>query len=286
MYIWDQTLNAGVGGYRTHNGTIGVPAGTTPFIPAMNGFFVNALNAGTLTLNQGSLTHSSQTFYRTTDSISDDRVRIKIVKQGYSDEALILFDPTAGNEYEPLLDVLKLSSGNDEVPEISTLTSGGLKLCINYLKDFPVSVPLIVDYGIPDTLELIAFDFEELDPTIGIYLEDTKTGETKNLREDPVYRFYHEVPGYQQRFILHFSNQTTVEDEVLKRNIHVFVFDHRINVIGNDGIPVSFFMFDVAGRCVEKGIISSSYDLGHIRPGIYIMEFRSGQTVYRQKFIL
>ena len=51
MYIWDPALNENLGGYRAHNGTTGVPAGTTPIIPAMQDFFVQSLEAGNLSID-------------------------------------------------------------------------------------------------------------------------------------------------------------------------------------------------------------------------------------------
>jgi hypothetical protein len=51
MYIWDPALNNFQGGYRTHNGMTGVPEGTSPIIPALQGFFVQSLDTGSLSVN-------------------------------------------------------------------------------------------------------------------------------------------------------------------------------------------------------------------------------------------
>jgi len=289
MYIWDQSLNAGAGGYRTHNGSVGVPAGSTPVIPAMNGFFIQSLDSGNMVMDisDGSvLVHDPQGFYKSTTLMTEERVRLRISRGNFNDEALILFDPDALNGYDPLLDALKLSNGLDQCPEISSVAPGDHTLIINTLGSFPVSVPLSISFGHSDTLQLTAFDFEFLDPVAGIFLEDTQLGIIQDLREDPVYRFLHVVPGTPQRFVLHFMDLTGVEEEGQAREISVYSYAGMVYITGSRENDVNYTLFDISGRSVSKGILNECHDFSRLPAGIYIIHVYNKGSVYRQKIIL
>lgn len=289
MYIWDQSLNAGAGAYRTHDGIAGVPEGTSGLIPAMNGFFVHSIDTGALLLNVdagGVLVHAGQDFYKAGNVLPAERIRLKVALEGYSDECLVLFDENSTGGYDPHLDVLKFSNGIAEAPEISTGVGGQQKLCINRLDGYPVSIPVIINHNYSDSLEFVAFDFEGLDPAAGLYLEDLLTGISVNLRETPGYRFLHGIPGNPQRFILHIMSTTGADVMEPMTVFPAYISNHKIILKEELTSPAYVVIYDLGGRRIDAGTFSGSYDLGHLGAGAYILEIRLDSIIYRQKILL
>ena len=214
MYVWDPALNNGQGGYRTHNGTTGVPEGTTPAIPATQGFFVESLGTGTITVDINTddpLVHSGQAIYKAKEGPAGNRLRLKISGDAGSDETLVYFAEGASNGYDPALDASKLFAGRPGCPEICTI-SGDKSLCINLLSTIPVSVPVGVNCSTGGYFDLHAFDFAAIDPGTGIFLEDNLSGSWTDLRENTDYTFYYDPADEEDRFVLHFM-QALVQNE-------------------------------------------------------------------------
>jgi hypothetical protein len=289
MYIWDQSLNNGSGAYRSHNGSTGVPSGTSPYIPAMNGFFVHSPSPATIMLNvqnQSILTHAPQNYYKSIPGSAPEQVRLKISKDAYSDEALILFNAEASNGFDPEKDALKLSNGVYEAPEISTLTEGNIKLCIQQLGSSPVSVPLSIDYGHSDSLLISGFDFEGLSADVGIFLEDMLTGNWQDLREDPEYGFLNEVPGTSSRFILHFTDVTHIPALSDEKSVCAYLSGSKIFVKGSLRGDFHYQLMDMGGRMLCHGKFSSCIDVSHYSTGIYILRLFSGEQTFQLKIII
>ncbi|HPM92886.1 MAG TPA: hypothetical protein PKZ74_08750 [Bacteroidales bacterium] len=215
VYLWDPYLNSGQGGYRAHNGTTGVPSGTSPSIPAMQGFFVNALVAGTIVIdtdNDAPLIHGDHDYYKETPALTANQVRLRISNASGSDEALVYFDPQATNQYDPLLDATKLFGLPDCCPEIFTLTGDNHSLCINLLNEVPVSIPIGISFPSEDYLVVSAFGHEFFDPGTDIFLEDLMTGTWTDLGENPDYGFFHDPDAPGIRFMLHFSGSLSQDE--------------------------------------------------------------------------
>jgi hypothetical protein len=289
MYIWDQLLNSGAGGYRTHNGEYGIPANTTGIIPAMNGFFVHSLDSGSIVfdvLNHSTLIHGVQDYYRKKSAPFVEHIRLAISNNDFSDETLILFNPLTTNNYDPLADALKLPNGVDSAPEISSITEVNRRLCINQLGSYPVSVPLHIEHGYTDTLVLTAFDYEGLNAAVGVLLEDVSLGVWHNLREEPAYTFCNEAPGDPQRLVLHFITPSNVVDTQPQNEILAYTSGDRIFVKGLKSCPTKYFITDIRGRIVASGELEESINIKNIPHGVYILCLWGPGHGYRQKIIL
>ena len=289
MYIWDQALNSGAGAYRAHNGTTGVPAGTTPFIPAMNGYFVHAPGNSMVMFNTQTLpilTHAGQDYYKSTEPGETESIRLRVSKDAYSDEALILFDPAATNGFDPEMDAMKLSNGVDAAPEISMMTENNRRLCISQLSSCPVSVPLNIEYGYNDSLKIAAFDFDGLSPAAEVFLEDLKTGIWRNLREEPEYTFLNEVPGTSQRLVLHFMEATEVREASGSCGLRAYVSGGLIHITGLKEDASDFHLVDMSGRSVSSGKTAGTIAIPTGSPGVYLLVLNSGRRSHRIKIIL
>lgn len=286
MYIWDQSLNSGAGAYRAHNGTTGVPEGTSLFIPAMNGFFVKSLTPGQVTIDPESgspLAHHVQPFYKDGGEENGDEIRLRLSRGGFSDETLILFVTTASNGYDPMLDAPKLPNGVPEAPEISSVADDSVSLCINTIGELPADIVLAVNYELADTLKLELIRLEGTFSTVGVFLEDLCTGSSHDLGEHSVYSFTYSPGGALQRFVLHLTGFLPAGREPEKDSRTVHVSGHTLHLTGNGSQALPYRVYDTGGRLVMEGTVCQSAELAGLAPGIYIIEIVCGTQLIREK---
>jgi hypothetical protein len=211
MYIWDQSLNGNLGGYRMHNGTVGVPSGTSAMIPAMQGFFVHSTASGSIGINVETgdpLVHGSQDFYKNEFA---DNLRLRVEVEGKIDEAAVLINPAATNGFDPSFDAYKLFNGHEEVPEIYTLADDSV-LVVNVIGHLPAEVPVNIHSDVETEVMLTAFDFESMNPEIQILMEDRLTGNFINLRDTSAYSLDVSPGENEGRIYLHFALTTGLEE--------------------------------------------------------------------------
>jgi hypothetical protein len=291
MYIWDPALNDNNGGYRAHNGTTGVPAGTSSVIPAMQGFFVQSLIADTLTIEPDTdepLVHGGQPFYKNTKQLAGERIRIKVMHDFFTDETLLYFDPAASNDFDPGYDAEKLFNGLEGCPEVFSFAGNDTPLCFNILSTHPVSVSLGIKYSGYDSLTITAFDFDEFSTETGIFLEDTELKILKNLRDEPDYHFLHNPLQTGTRFVLHFMNVAGLADHLQPCKPVVRCSGNRIFIKNpcNSGGNVDIHSLD--GRCIITDDIpagESNFSLA-VPCGLYLVSVTTGSGILREKIII
>ncbi len=291
MYIWDPALNENQGGYRAHNGTTGVPAGTTSVIPAMQGFFVQSLNFGNLSIdisNDEPRVHGNQSFYEKGKEPADERIRLKISKSQLSDETLIYFDPAATNGFDPLFDAEKLFNERPGCPEIFSLAEPDHSLCINILAQIPVTVPLGISYTEEDTLLLTAFDFDGVPPDTGIFLEDKQLNTLINLREQPEYRFYHNPLQSGSRLALHFMDVTRLAEHVQPDGPDTWCSGKRVYLSNPKNIRADLVLFSIDGRNLESFRTEGGNQIIEINypAGFYVLRISTSRLVSSKKIFI
>jgi hypothetical protein len=290
MYIWDPLLNGNLGGYRAHNGTDGVPAGTTAIIPAMQGFFVQSLEEGYLAIdiqNNSPLVHNDQSFYKNQNEGFINRIRLKISRNQLSDEMLISFDLAGTNQFDPEYDAEKLFNGHDNCPEIFSIVEDH-RLCINILSNLPASVALGISCNNEDSLTLSAFDFEGMPEETGVFLEDNLEKKWINLKEQREYSFYYNPMQADYRFILHFMNVDGLAENQQENKIDFWSYQDYIFIINPLNIKGELRLYSIDGRLFERFETGSSNYL--IKPdvpaGIYVLRFVSDDSSLGRKIVI
>jgi hypothetical protein len=291
MYIWDPALNDNLGGYRASNGTIGTPEGTTSIIPALQGFFVQSLANDSLVINADiaeSLVHGNQPYYKNSNQLSMEKIRLKVRRDKYSDETLIYFDPAATNGFDPGFDAEKLFNGIEGCPEIFSFAGNDLPLCINILATHPASVPVGINYGSDDSLAISAFDFEDIPAETGLFLEDVSLKILKNLREEPDYHFAHNPLQSGPRFILHFMNVAGLAENLQQEKPEIHTRHNRVFITNPGNMNGALSIYSLDGKCiinVDIPAASSNFSLDVPR-GVYVAVLRTGSGIYREKIII
>jgi hypothetical protein len=290
MYIWDPAMNNNQGGYRTHNGIIGVPEGTASIIPALQGFFVQSLDEGLLTVYinlDEPLVHGSQSFYKNERLLAENRIRLKVTKGMLEDETLLCFHDSASIGYDPCFDAAKLFNGHPGCPELFTMADPDHSLCINTLSKVPASVPLGISYTGEDTLMITAFDFAEMDPETGIFLEDSHLNTLTDLRFQPDYQFRHK-PGLDSRFTLHLMNISGDDNSDEQVKSALWASGKRIYIINPNEHPGILQVCSTDGKCLQSLSApagESAHDV-QLSAGIYIARLVTGPTILTAKIFI
>jgi len=290
MYIWDPSWNEGLGGYRIHNGETGVPAGSSPFIPALQGFFVQSLIPGELSIDVTSddpLVHGDQEFYKQGNELAGDRIRMRISNGLFSDEILVCFVDRATNGFDPEYDAVKLFNGHEGCPEIYSLSAEEHKLVINMLDETPAAVNLGLSYSSNEDLVLEAFDFEGLYPATGIFLEDRLPGSWTDLREQQAYSFTHDPLHTEDRFILHFMNTTGKENPNADKP-GVWCYGNQVYIDNPGNRPASISIFTLEGKCIQHSELREGRSMITVSasPGLYILNLSVPSGILYQKIFI
>jgi len=291
MYIWDPALNGNLGGYRSHNGTAGVPAGTTPFIPAMQGFFVQSLDTGNLSVdisNDEPMVHDGQPFYKIKQELTQERVRMKISLGQLSDETLIYFDPAATNQFDPAFDAEKFFNERPGCPEIYSLSGPGHQLCINVLANHPSSVPLGISHMGEDTLTISAFGFEGMPGESGIFLEDSQLDSMVNLRDISEYRFLHQPYLSESHLTIHFMSVAFQEDPSFPDNFRFWYSNNHIYCSNPGNIHGDMVLYSIDGKHLKKWLLQDGNAIKGLSlpSGVYILKVFAAERIKTRKICI
>lgn len=281
MYIYDPSL----GSYRSHNGTVGVPGGSSSIIPAGQGFWVKASAIGNLVVNKNALTTTTQSFYK--DGAPSYTFRMKAKRSKYDDEMLITFDYAATNNYDENKDAEKLFSSNPDLPQLYSISPTNEKLCINSLASQPnsVTVPLGIT-STPGNITFSAFDFNHLEGSI--ILEDLTLNQLIDLRLQPDYSFTFNT-GDDNRFLLHFNQTATSVTKVTSENISIYGYKKGIYINNPTNTAGSVIVYDLIGNVIFAEKLTSGLNklsVSTIAASYVIVKVICGETVLTRKVVI
>jgi len=200
------------GGYIYWNGTVGDI--TEGVIPAGQGFFVKANDASPqLTIPLDARVHHSSGVYDT--GVVPDLLKLTVSgSKTYRDHTYIHFRNNASPGYDPEYDALKLE-GLLFAPQVCCRDENGNKLAIHTLpaQAGDMSVEVLFYTGYDGDFSLQAIGTENFTPETGIFLEDIKTGDLIDLKEQAQYDFTFFTGDDPLRFYVHFSGLTGVWED-------------------------------------------------------------------------
>lgn len=232
FYCW----NSVEGKYSVSDGQAGVNQLNivSPYIiPAMQGFFVKATAAGSLGISTAKI-HSAVPYYKSSNSLND-MVRLTAQRGLFKDEALVVMNSSATNNYDEAYDASKFFANNTDIPEIYTL-AGSEKIAINKIGSFPAVVPVNIKMGVADNVTITASDFANFDASVYIILEDMLNGTFQNLRQNPSYTFSATIGENAGRFNLHFSYIALGIDNLQNKNANIYSSNNTIYVNSSEKI--------------------------------------------------
>lgn len=255
------------GSWAIYNNGVGVPYSTgadVKYIAPCQGFFVQANAAGTMSLNRSMRTHLQGSFFKKTNEIVNNLVRLEVSGNGYKDEAVVRIKPEATNLFDGDWDAHKFYNETQEAANIYSL--GDTQLAINAL---PEAVPVTVGIhaAVSGTYTIAATEINDL---TNVKLEDTKTGTITSLAEKS-YTFNWEAGENENRFILRFAAVGTPEPEEATSSIYSYdktaIIDLPANVSGN------VYVYNLAGQPVAvRESVTGQVRIGLSPTGVYVVK--------------
>jgi hypothetical protein len=278
-YIW----NATTGNYST------VESSETAYIPVGQAFMVMAENEAspTLSVNNTARTHSSQVFYKS-DGI-ENQLTITATANGYADETAVRFGEEATEAFDLQIDGLKIN-GLENAPQLYTL-SGETKFSINNLPLFQDQQVVDMNFETKFTgqVTLSATDIESFGPWLSIFLKDELTGQTINLRDQPVYTFNHNPENAANRFKLVFGGTIGI-DETPADAGKMWINGNTvyINAPELNGQEAQVEVYNPAGqRLLAKSLVLDELTTLEMNlKGFVIVKLTAGQKVLTTKGII
>ena len=289
--IWYRT-NSGssnVGGWSfvTFNPTSAETVPSTAnggIIPPMQAFWVLAKNIvdNSIQFSNSMRSHRTGNPLKVPAANNSERkkVRLQLSNGTNSDEALILFDTNASNNYDAY-DSPKMMNNSADIADIYTI-SDDKKLVINGLNSVSnnMLLPLGYNAGAEGNLTLKVNELSNFDGDTRIYLVDGST-ETE-LTQGTEYSFSTDkISGNDSRFSLLFRapGTSTGYDSNEKLNAQVYVnATNQITIIAPE--KASYSIYNAVGMLVENGKATGKLQTINSRliTGMYIVKVANRST--------
>jgi hypothetical protein len=272
-------------------------------IPSMQGFMVHVTDGafpvtGVLQMdNNTRVTDQSQPFIKGEKSISLLRFTASFTGNlGSPDYSVVYFDPKATNLFNGQLDALKLMNTDLSVPNIYVETPIETK---NSIKAFPYKTD--TTYIIPLGLKInqsgeILFQIRDIEGDfvgMKISLTDTMTGTEQDLLNNQEFKISLVEGEYNNRFFLNLSNiLTDIPDNNPLSDLYTIYYSQGVlkaNIISLEGGRGTLLICNLLGQILQTNKI---YSVGyhefsqHLKDGIYITVFSSGQTRITKKILI
>jgi hypothetical protein len=285
FYIWDPISN----NYVTWSGGAGTALSAN--IPVGQSFFVKANAASpVLSMTNAVRAHSTQAFWKETESIVPEVFRLKVSDNESADEMIVRFSNEAASD-RGFLDVDKLY-GADIAPQLYSVTPNNEKLTINALDHSTqtILVPVGIEYPESKSLTFNASGFESFESSVTIFLEDKLLNKTIDLRENPVYTFTIAAGADPMRFNLLFFGVNS-NNELSAANHNIWVNNDKINVLIPEmiGQKAVVQLIDQQGRIIDATSVtldSPSVINAHVSSGLYIVRVIVGNQAFTTKVFI
>lgn len=281
--------------YNAHSGEA-VPSTsiiTGGIIPPMQAFWVKALGAGTLTLDN-KLTRSHQTSNPlkapAVKNSNRQRLRLQLSNGAVTDETLIYLDANVSDAVDRN-DSEKMFNSNTTTPEIFTLV-GNEKLVINGLSlGQEKIIPLGINSSVAGNLSIKATEMKITDNNAQFFIRDKNTGNETLLNEGSIFEFNTSgaVSGLSNYEIIFRSPSITtsvIEKEFINTKIY-YSTDNCI-VIENAPNHSNIKVINAMGQTLfAKSNIENSFKLHQkFAKGVYLVQLETLNSSNTTKLII
>ncbi|MEI6884875.1 MAG: T9SS type A sorting domain-containing protein [Bacteroidota bacterium] len=288
IWVWNPTA----GNYGTWDGE-NTTNGVSRYIPVGQGFFVQAIDATTLSMDNNVRVHNTSQAFLKSDPLPNS-LKLHAENGTGSDEIVVCFNPSASSIYNPNMDSRKMFGEADSPQLYFYKPDDSEKLSIGILPTFinPIVVQVSLKSGVSGSYSITASEIESFDPKVSIVLEDVKLQEIQDLRVNPVYAFTADANENPDRFLLHFSNWPYgISDEDAPDPIRIYAHENTIYIRFESTLDAggNLFIYDMFGRNVFHSVLTNA-SMQKVNPrllkGYYIVKVISTQGVCTQKVFL
>ena len=276
--IWNSTA----GQYATYYNGIGL-SGASNIIAPNQGFFVEAIASGTLTIPNTARLHGTQAFLKSTPT---DLLKLKVISSAntYTDEMVVRFDANATyagvTKWPSLIATAPslYSVKNNENYTINTLTGVNSNLV----------VPVGFKAGANGMYSITASGLNSFSTPTYVYLEDLTNNTITDLNSTAMYSFAATTTDNADRFQLIFALSPLSISNNVKENTNIYSYDNTIYVNSNENIK-QIDVYNTLGQLIKSfenksGSIVVNMN-GNVE-GYYIVKVITNTNVYSQKVLV
>ena len=220
-------------------------------------------------------------------------VRLKVDRDGNTDEMIVQFDANATEEFDGAYDAVKMLSTNDNHPQIFSILPSNEELAINTYPELTINriVTLGFNTQMGGLFSITAGDLSAFDNNVSIILEDRYDSVFTNLRLQNTYQFNSGVANTNDRFLLHFNitssniNTGTVTPDDI--NIYTYNKDLYIANVMDDNAMVTIYNM-LGQEVLSQQLVNNTLNKvnTNLATGQYIVKIIGNKKVASQKVIL
>lgn len=289
--MWYRTHNGSTMLFDTYNatgmvGTNNNGGGTVDgTIPPTQGFWVRVDadgNTGSVTFENADRSHGTLTgIYRMAQE--EGMLRLNLSDGNVSDEQVIYFDPSASDQYDDYDSHKFWATG---VPQLYTNFQEDT-LTINGLYSPQTNPTILLGVKVPTqgayTINASSITFTETP----VYLEDTYQDVFQDLSLNPSYAFNSMEGNIGDRFILHFSQITGVEE--VENSIQVYSSTgNQLHINRAEAKLATATVLDLSGRAIYTETLSSDRATIQLNQasGVYLVRVEAADQTITRKVII
>ncbi len=292
-YIWSPTNNNYTIFLGGSNPT-GLNGGTQ-YIPSNQGFWVQAITTGTVGINNACRTgtmSATPDYYKKSDQLFSG-LRITASGNGYSDETMVRFLPTATANFDINKDASKLFSPFDSIPQICTLAAKQ-QLAVNSLPDVIEDLRVNMDFycNAEGTYTLSIADSSEFLRGNQVYLMDIRKQKMINLNKKQRYTFYHNPEFSPHRFTLFFNPSGDFIDSLnpdsrftVSTNGNTITIERNTQKFYQAGITIYNMMGQLTGTYIISNDTKTTFSI-QVPRGYYIVSIKTSGHLSNIKVFL
>jgi len=252
--------------------------GGTQYIAPGQGFFVEASANGTLAMTDAVRVHNATTFFKSSEQVVPNLIRLEVSGNGYKDEAVLRFLGEATSEFDGNYDAHKLYGDIAEAAQI--YSTGSIPLSINSMPETDM-VPVGVKAGVSGTYTIAATEINDLQYAT---LEDTKTGIFTELANN-AFTFYFDKDENELRFKLHFSMLGVSDSKSVAATVYSYQKTAYINM--NGLVKGDIFIYNIAGQLVATKVsVKGTNEINLSNTGNYIVKVITDKTSLVKKIFI
>jgi hypothetical protein len=215
-------------------------------------------------------------------------IYLKIDGNGYQDNMVVRFDPTATEGFDSDLDAYKLD-GMEDAPQLYSFMKDNTKASINVLPGIPGNSVLSLGFkaGAAGTYIITASQMESFQSSTDIYLEDHTTGNMVKLNDSPTYTFTAAAGEANDRFKLHFGPVGIAETG--SNNLKIYSVNQDIYVNITNNMQGDIIVYNLLGNEITRKTIAGN-TLNKISlavpTGYYLVKVVSNQITTTSKVFI
>jgi hypothetical protein len=266
--------------------------GATQYIPSNQGFWVQAVTNGSVSINNSSrlgIAIATPDYYKNSN-INQQEILLISHGNGYTDETMIRFISGSTPGFDINQDASKLLSTHDSVPQLFT-KSNNARFAINTYPEINTVGEIDLHFQCnTNGYYSISIDSKStIDYSQSIYLKDNDNQTMYNLSNLTKYTFFHNRLNNNSRFKIFINPSEEILNNILPENyFSVSTNKNAISIIKNTSKTLTgqIKVYNINGQLIKTETLSNNHinrlDL-NAPNGYYILNIKTNENVINYK---